>query len=186
MGWVYFVHAEGLALYKIGWTVRHPSHRLGDLQVGSPVPLRPIGVVGAEPTMETLLHAKFSSLRMLGEWFAAARPLSEWVEEHARPWPAVGERSPGEKPGLRAGLMKELRCRDEDGAIVFESLADRQKREWWEAEGFPGPVPLERIIWGACGWVMLRDGHAPADYWAFIERHRLLAIEAARFEAAGM
>lgn len=76
-GSIYFARC-GEAV-KIGFSAR-PAHRLRDLQIGSAEPVELIGWMPGSPAVERLLHHRFASLRIRGEWFSAAPSLLRFVE----------------------------------------------------------------------------------------------------------
>jgi hypothetical protein len=90
-GWVYFIGAPAANKIKIGFTSGHPSRRLSSLRGGSPVDLRPIGLVRGDRTVEGLLHSFFWDLHYKDEWFHANRLIFEFVRDQARPWVAADE-----------------------------------------------------------------------------------------------
>lgn len=69
-GYIYFARAVGTGFVKIGVAV-DPWKRLGELQVGSHVPLRLDAIIWADDTvaLERHFHAKFRKLRTRAEWF---------------------------------------------------------------------------------------------------------------------
>ena len=80
-GYVYFIGAVDGPI-KIGMS-QDPTERLRSLQTGSPVALRLMAVVPSqEPEqLEVLLHARFGSLRMHGEWFHPGEELMEFIKQ---------------------------------------------------------------------------------------------------------
>jgi hypothetical protein len=79
-GKVYFIVHGGTGLVKIGWTGRDPRTRLSGLQIGSPWPLSLVRVMAGTKQDEKGLHAKYTALRVRGEWFKWAAPLSAFIE----------------------------------------------------------------------------------------------------------
>jgi hypothetical protein len=49
-----------------------PAQRLRDLQTGSPVVLKLVGVMPGGLSLERLLHRRFAAHRLHGEWFSPA------------------------------------------------------------------------------------------------------------------
>ena len=82
-GFVYFIEAEGLDRFKIGWAT-DPGLRLEALRIGSPVPLAVRGTMPGSVQTERRLHRQFASSRLGGEWFASTPELLEFVEQLPR------------------------------------------------------------------------------------------------------
>ena len=84
-GWVYAVEAVGVGRVKIGWTGAEMKFRLGTIQSCCPVPLRMIGRRRGTLRTERSVHARFSHLRLHGEWFELTEELAtvlsgaEWL-----------------------------------------------------------------------------------------------------------
>lgn len=75
---VYFVQ-QGDGHIKIG-IASDVTSRISELQTGSPVPLRLLGVMAnAGRKTEAELHRRFSSLRQSGEWFRPERELLKFI-----------------------------------------------------------------------------------------------------------
>lgn len=87
--WVYFIQGDGGPV-KIG-SARRPYDRICSLQVGNPARLRLVGVLRASAIDEADLHARFGSLRVRGEWFAAAPELVAFISSLSRDWSAAAE-----------------------------------------------------------------------------------------------
>jgi hypothetical protein len=94
MSCVYFIQAGGTGPIKIGKTGGDPMRRLSDLQTGSPVPLRLIGIIETREiaSSERAFHRAFESDRLHGEWF---RPSRELVAELRKRGITAGDGSPG-------------------------------------------------------------------------------------------
>lgn len=92
-GWVYFIHAPEVGRVKIGIAV-NPPKRLMELQVGSPVSLRLLGVIKGGEQEEAELHSEFYDLRIQGEWFRAASDLMEFIQSEADPWESESKGKP--------------------------------------------------------------------------------------------
>jgi hypothetical protein len=74
--WVYFIQGDEGGPIKIGRSRNLPWMRASDLQSGYPFGmLRVVAVTRAPAAYEQTLHARFASLRMVGEWFRAAPML---------------------------------------------------------------------------------------------------------------
>lgn len=82
---VYIVEAVGTGLYKIGYTAVSIDSRLSGLQTGSPIPLRVACFIrGGDRDTEALLHGRFASDRVHGEWFKGSARLLEYIDEVRR------------------------------------------------------------------------------------------------------
>lgn len=79
---VYFIQPVDGGFIKIG-RARDPIRRLTVLQLGCPVQLRLLGVIGGGAERESWLHQKFTHLRMHGEWFQPGESLLQWIRENA-------------------------------------------------------------------------------------------------------
>lgn len=79
-GYVYFVRAEN-GLIKIGFSLRHPSKRLKDLQGASPEKLELIGFFEGSVKDESATHRKFEKCRSHCEWFKPSKELSQFIKE---------------------------------------------------------------------------------------------------------
>jgi hypothetical protein len=85
--YVYFIEAFGeheLKRIKIG-SSQHPKERLAELQVGSPVKLKLMGVVKCQSNnharqVEKLAHKIFHAQRRRGEWFRLSRKHIEQMK----------------------------------------------------------------------------------------------------------
>lgn len=66
-GFVYVMECGGL--YKIGWSV-NPRKRVLTLQIGSPLPIKLVGVIEGSLTNEAEWHHAYRDKRVHGEWFA--------------------------------------------------------------------------------------------------------------------
>ena len=91
-GFIYFIEADGAKRIKIGWTDNNPRARLTHLQVASPFPLKPLGVIVGPFCVETQMHDRFASLRRCGEWFHAAPVLRKFIATSTRDWPRPDQR----------------------------------------------------------------------------------------------
>lgn len=67
-GKVYFVMSDATSHMKIGWTSRL-EHRIAELQVSNPFPLRLVGSFPGTRFDEKDVHRKFWKNRVAGEWF---------------------------------------------------------------------------------------------------------------------
>lgn len=80
---VYFVQARSGRI-KIGRSVS-PSVRLAALRSGCPEPLFILGVMRGDFAEERAIHTRFAAHRLVGEWFAPAGELLEFIGENVRP-----------------------------------------------------------------------------------------------------
>jgi hypothetical protein len=80
-GFVYLIgHARAV---KIGFTEKHPRFgRLGQLQTGSDMELRLLGLVLGTLDDESRLHGMFAKHRLAGEWFTPAGEIFRYFAEH--------------------------------------------------------------------------------------------------------
>ncbi len=80
---VYFIAPVDGGRIKIG-IASNVAARLANLQTGSPVPLRVIGIIrGVALAVEAELHVRFASCRCHGEWFEPTPELLAYIAEHA-------------------------------------------------------------------------------------------------------
>lgn len=86
MGVVYFVQAGEGGPIKIG-TTTDLDHRLQQLRTGSPAPLTLLGTISGDRQQERMMHSRFDSLRMEGEWFRPGEELMTFIRDHAGPDP---------------------------------------------------------------------------------------------------
>lgn len=80
---IYFVQQDETGPIKIGCTT-NVDKRLAQLQIGSAVPLRLLGVMTGHHAQEASLHEQFAKDRLEGEWFSPSRELLEYIERWAR------------------------------------------------------------------------------------------------------
>ncbi len=80
--YIYFAEAVGQDRIKIG-KADNPEDRLKQLQTGSPVELRLLGVIADKASRETDIHALFDQDRIQGEWFNASPDLRRYIAEFA-------------------------------------------------------------------------------------------------------
>lgn len=64
--------------YKIGYTAGEPRERLKTLQTGNPRRLSLVGTFFGDRAVEAALHARFSTIRVVGEWFALTVADFDW------------------------------------------------------------------------------------------------------------
>jgi hypothetical protein len=78
---VYFAQSINGGPIKIGCAV-DVEKRLKSLQVGSPTPLKLLGVLyGGGRKKENELHKRFATQRLEGEWFAVSGDLMEEIKK---------------------------------------------------------------------------------------------------------
>lgn len=79
-GWVYFIGTKPGSPVKIGHTV-WPEKRLTNIQHGSPVRLEILAaaLTPCAGIIEGLLHDRFASSRLNGEWFTWTRRVGGMV-----------------------------------------------------------------------------------------------------------
>jgi T5orf172 domain len=83
---IYFIQAEGIGHIKIGFTDGEDALvRLANLQTGSPVLLRLLGVMPGGLEAEKYVQEHFADQHVHGEWFRADDALLRFVQEHAGP-----------------------------------------------------------------------------------------------------
>jgi len=78
---IYFIQQAVTNCIKIGISI-NPQNRLNSLSTGSPYPLSMLLSFPGNEEQERLLHHRFSSLRLSGEWFSAGDDLIKYIEEH--------------------------------------------------------------------------------------------------------
>jgi hypothetical protein len=67
---------------KIGFT-QNVAQRMRSLKTGNHRPMALLASWPAPQAEEKALHARFSDLRISGEWFALRKPIKEWLrDEH--------------------------------------------------------------------------------------------------------
>lgn len=93
---VYFIGNTKGAV-KIGTTINLPA-RLKKLQTGSPIRLRVLACVDGGTTLEAQYHARFSGLRVNGEWFLGAEVRAEIyrLRTHVGVQPAIPSHKVGQ------------------------------------------------------------------------------------------
>lgn len=80
LGFIYFIRQESAEGYiKIGFSAKHPTHRLKALQTASPQKLHLLGFVSGQRDEEKKLHTRFKDLRQDGEWFLPASELLNYI-----------------------------------------------------------------------------------------------------------
>lgn len=79
-GAIYFIRNDEADCIKIGHS-RQPWTRLSTLQVGSPSPLRIVGLVAAAIKIESIIHEWHFQERRRGEWFLDQGVVTGWLKE---------------------------------------------------------------------------------------------------------
>ena len=106
----YFIYDGTNNAVKIGKAI-DPEKRLSELQVGNCVPLELVATLDSDE--EEHLHNRFAKLRVLGEWFAVAGELREWLATE------LGCRPKCRYPRIRLELSIDGRefCYDEERPV---------------------------------------------------------------------
>lgn len=73
---IYFVHATGTDLVKIGFTDGNPERRVASLQTGCPHKLTLLAAMEGTAEDEARLHSDHSAARVNGEWFRLTPQLT--------------------------------------------------------------------------------------------------------------
>lgn len=82
-GYIYLVQAVGIPRFKIGKTQISVLRRINELQTGCPLKIRYVyhACVEEMNRIEKELHSKFSSSRVIGEWFSLTHEqVSECIQ----------------------------------------------------------------------------------------------------------
>lgn len=79
-GFVYFVQAGVGGPVKIGWSQDVPR-RMAELQTGNAHRLALLGTIRGRMERESAVHARFTHLRMEGEWFRDAPELRDYIKQ---------------------------------------------------------------------------------------------------------
>jgi hypothetical protein len=75
---VYFIHADGTNLVKIGWTA-DLQRRFDQLQTASPHRLRLLAVHIGPREVEKAYHRDLAPYRQRGEWFFLTHEVRRWL-----------------------------------------------------------------------------------------------------------
>ena len=112
--YIYFLHDRTTGTVKIG-TSNSPELRLKALQATAPLDLVPIRYVRVKNgyEVEHLLHMKFASLRVRGEWFRATPELLEFAKLGVLP-------ESDEPVHIGVEITKET-----DGSMALSHLAEK-------------------------------------------------------------
>lgn len=78
---VYFIEAVGLDCVKIGTAEGGAGSRLKALQTACPAKLRVLKEIDGGIVKERLLHQKFKSDRLHGEWFRLSPQIKNFIQE---------------------------------------------------------------------------------------------------------
>lgn len=74
---VYFLHAVGTDLVKVGWT-RDLLERIKKLKTGCPHPLSLLAIHPGDRSLELAYHQNFEPYRQRGEWFLFTSGIRKW------------------------------------------------------------------------------------------------------------
>lgn len=147
---IYFAHAEGTDLVKIGFTAGDPAKRVGELQTGCPHKLVLLASIEGSEQDEAKWHRDFAADRLNGEWFRLSVPLLLAVLTSLlkRPSaPAVKKQKSGKQPVLYAFSFDDNDRLQWSGMVVGES-ATTLRLELFDGMGFLSgelkDVPRER------------------------------------------
>lgn len=77
---IYFIQCQSTKLIKIGFA-SNIKNRFSSIQTGSPTPLKIIGAVVCDKSIEKKLHDKFENIRVHGEWFKPSDYLLRIAEK---------------------------------------------------------------------------------------------------------
>ena len=79
---IYVIYAKELNRVKIGYTRDESTlpNRIIALSTGSPTRLEVIKTFSGDREEEKSIHARFSHLRVVNEWFALSRELALYLE----------------------------------------------------------------------------------------------------------
>jgi hypothetical protein len=81
----FFQHSVPDGLIKIGFT-KSARNRIGTIRCFSPVPIKALSYILADPHLEKELHRRFSHLRVRHEWFNPGQDLLDFMYQNATPW----------------------------------------------------------------------------------------------------
>lgn len=145
-GFTYFAQGVDGGPIKIGRTLGNPSVRVAELQTGSPVPLRLVGILSGV-RHEAAFHARFAGERLHGEWFMPSQVLLDAIADameqqrdvpvvaefrNARFWEAVG--------ALRAALAA---LNDEERVRAWPNV---KAKLWDTAESLDALVEFDAAL----------------------------------------
>ena len=80
-GGVYAIRGAG-NFVKIG-RAKNIAHRIRNLQVSHPVPLKLLAILSSDPKDEAVIRARFKAFRVHGEWFRLTGALRAFIAEKA-------------------------------------------------------------------------------------------------------
>jgi len=78
---VYFIIRRGMPGVKIG-TTTNLSKRLSELQSSTPDYLFVFGTLPGDKVVEKILHKKFATNRIRGEWYEFTPEMKRFVKKH--------------------------------------------------------------------------------------------------------
>jgi hypothetical protein len=140
---IYFIQAEDVGSIKIGHTSGSVNKRLAELQTGSPVRLRVIGVMPGTPQDEMNLHRAFACSRVQGEWFHPTRDLILFVARKCRVWPDKFTELVGQCPALASLWERAFECHQDTGPNFCANAV------WY---GYAGHRGIKPFLLGMVGW----------------------------------
>lgn len=93
---VYFLHAIGTDLVKVGWT-RNLPERVRALSTSCPHALHVLAIVPGPMSEEGVLHRALSTYRYNGEWFQLTYCVRDWLvtalrSKHWQEWRPMRDR----------------------------------------------------------------------------------------------
>jgi hypothetical protein len=79
VGWVYFIVCHETGRVKIGFTMGDPTKRARSLQTGCATELAVMAYHPGTRETERILHDRFASRRVRGEWFQISDELRAYI-----------------------------------------------------------------------------------------------------------
>jgi hypothetical protein len=79
---VYFIGNKEHNIVKIGYSKGCVESRLKSLKTGCPYKLEIFAIIEGELGVEKLLHRRFSSIRLEGEWFSLHPQIIQYIETY--------------------------------------------------------------------------------------------------------
>ncbi len=104
---IYFIENVTSGIIKIGFTLRL-TKRLKALRGTTGENLRVIAIMDGDRRIESLLHWKFSHLKVDLEWFRPGEDLQDYIRQNARDWDGADEKTTDEG-GVTVRLGSELK-----------------------------------------------------------------------------
>lgn len=100
---------------KIGFSDT-PNKRLRAIQVSSPVKCILLGVMEGTMGTEDLIHKRFSSIRVQGEWFRLTPELKAWIGSQMQP---VEQPDPAPKQEKIGNSSRRVSVRVDPDSVAF-------------------------------------------------------------------